>query len=550
MKVTGMNGNSYTAVRHYHEATKHHFQRMARSLGYMDWKNQPNPFRTYVGATLVSLPLGDADPELNYSRLYSRKTVQKNEIKRKTIGKFLELSMGLSAWKEAGGSRWALRINPSSGNLHPTEMHLLLPEVDADLLAGIYHYHPYLHALERRAILERDQSDRLNAHFGSAGFVVVLSSVFWREAWKYGERALRYCLLDTGHAVGALRFAAVLLGWRVTWLTDLDQKTAERLVGLDRTRWPRHEREHLEVVCWVHPANGAIPRGPLPEALMTAFEEVALAGTPASLSSDHHPWPIIEETAAHLRHQPHLPASPTSIFKDRLTDRLQKRAAVAIIRKRRSGVAFRADAVMQRQAFDSMLNRTLPRAGAAPFDNSFLAPEVHLLLFVHRVEGFDPGLYLLCRNPRDLAEVKGLMHSSFEWAQIDDALPLFRLQRGDLSQQAALVSCRQAIAGDSAFSLGMLARFDAVLRQAPWRYSQLFWEAGLIGQVLYLEAEAHGFRGTGIGCFFDDAVHQLAGLEGVAFQSLYHFTVGVPIEDHRLKTLAPYGHLKPLRKQS
>jgi hypothetical protein len=63
----------------------------------------------------------------------------------------------------------------------------------------------------------------------------------------------------------------------------------------------------------------------------------------------------------------------------------------------------------------------------------------------------------------------------------------------------------------------------------------------VLGQVLYLEAEAAGVRGTGIGCFFDDAMHALLGLEGDAFQSLYHFTVGGPVEDPRLATLAPYA---------
>jgi hypothetical protein len=66
----------------------------------------------------------------------------------------------------------------------------------------------------------------------------------------------------------------------------------------------------------------------------------------------------------------------------------------------------------------------------------------------------------------------------------------------------------------------------------------------MIGQVLYLEAEAHGFRGTGIGCFFDDALHALAGLADSAWQSLYHFTVGRPVEDPRLTTLPPYEHLE------
>lgn len=64
----------------------------------------------------------------------------------------------------------------------------------------------------------------------------------------------------------------------------------------------------------------------------------------------------------------------------------------------------------------------------------------------------------------------------------------------------------------------------------------------MIGQVLYLEAEAHGIRGTGIGCFFDDPVHDLLGLDGNSYQSLYHFAAGLPIEDPRLITLPPYAH--------
>ena len=66
----------------------------------------------------------------------------------------------------------------------------------------------------------------------------------------------------------------------------------------------------------------------------------------------------------------------------------------------------------------------------------------------------------------------------------------------------------------------------------------------MIGQALYLEAEAQGFRGTGIGCYFDDPVHELIGVSGHGWQSLYHFTVGRPVEDPRLTTLPAYHHLK------
>jgi hypothetical protein len=86
----------------------------------------------------------------------------------------------------------------------------------------------------------------------------------------------------------------------------------------------------------------------------------------------------------------------------------------------------------------------------------------------------------------------------------------------------------------------MLAEFSGPIAADPAAYRELFLEAGTIGQVLYLEAEADGLRGTGIGCFFDDPFHELLGLEGAAFQSIYHFTVGLPIDDSRLEMSTAY----------
>ena len=107
-----------------------------------------------------------------------------------------------------------------------------------------------------------------------------------------------------------------------------------------------------------------------------------------------------------------------------------------------------------------------------------------------------------------------------------------------------MVSCHQDIAGSGVFSLGMIAAFSDGLANKPYCYRQLFWESGMIGQVLYLAAEACGVRGTGIGCFFDDAVHKILGLKDNRYQSLYHFTIGRPVEDPRLTTYPAYHHLK------
>jgi nitroreductase len=102
------------------------------------------------------------------------------------------------------------------------------------------------------------------------------------------------------------------------------------------------------------------------------------------------------------------------------------------------------------------------------------------------------------------------------------------------------VFCRQAIGGDACFAVGILAPLEAAVRQAPALYRQLHWEAGLIGQVLYLEAESVGLRGTGVGCFFDDALRELVGLGGGSFEPLYGFTVGAPLVDERIATRQPY----------
>ncbi|GMT49096.1 MAG: hypothetical protein IEMM0008_0635 [bacterium] len=138
-----MSQTKYQQVIHYHDATKHHFHRQARSLGYMDWANQPNPFRFYKECPITRLPPAQKDPEGQYIDLYRRDRNETKNLAIESLAVFLELSVGLSAWKSIGTNQWALRMNPSSGNLHPTEVYLVVPEL-MGLSAGLYHYNPFL----------------------------------------------------------------------------------------------------------------------------------------------------------------------------------------------------------------------------------------------------------------------------------------------------------------------------------------------------------------------------------------------------------------------
>jgi SagB-type dehydrogenase family enzyme len=530
-------------VVRYHDETKHHFHRYARSLGYMDWKNQPNPFRFYEGSKIVSLPLLEKNPDVEYMDMYTRKNVIPRVFNLENISRFMSLALGLSAWKAISGSRWSLRMNPSSGNLHPTEAHLVLPLTDATP-CGVYHYNPFIHALEQRAVVPGDLWENILNHFQTQGFMSALSSIFWRESWKYGERGFRYCHHDIGHALAALSFSASILGWKVTVLSSLSDRDIEVILGFDRTDWHPMENEIPELLCYVHSHEHRNIRKALSNDIIDGFSNLLFDGTPNLLSEQKARWEIIDKTAKLTE----KPATSEKRFdhghKEFIGLPMPSCGAAKIIRQRRSAVSFNPKGHVSKPRFMAMLDKTLPRNDCAPFDVGLFDLNIHLFIFVHKVREMVPGLYFFIRNENHFAEIQHLAKPHFLWEQVAPMLPLYLLEQGDFRETAIKVSCHQDIAGYSAFSLGMIARFKNVLDNEPFRYRHLFWESGMVGQVLYLEAEAHGLRGTGMGCFFDDAVHQLLGFENNAYQSLYHFTIGEPVEDRRLTTYPPYYHLK------
>lgn len=563
-------GDLETVLR-YHERTKHHYNHYARGPGFLDWANQPDPFRRYEGASLVRLPrLGRGEEPLSpaYEHLYRPAAVPSALVTVRALSRMFEYALALSAWKQAGGTRWALRSNPSSGNLHPTEGYLLIGALPG--LAGtpgLYHYAPAEHALERRADWPAELFAQLMREFPPRAFLLLLSSVHWREAWKYGERAFRYCQHDAGHAIGTVRIAAATLGWRAVVLQGLGDETIEQLLGLDRAEdFAGAEREHPDLGMLVWPRDpaadwhaGAGPALPLDvdPSLARELAKQRWHGKANRLSpEDPVPWDVIAEVESATR-KPSGEPRRLGLLSDAPAARCEPAvaadapAAGRIIRQRRSLLACDGRTSIPAERIYRMLARIMPRRELEvlrrpmPWDSIPWEPTIHLGLFVHRVEGLDPGLYMLARDPAKVDTLKRAVHARFAWSAPPGCpaeLPLYLLEAGDVRQLAARVSCNQSIAGDGAFSVGMIAEYQhALSTHGPWFYRRLFWETGLIGQVLYLEAEVAGVRATGIGCFFDDPVHQVFGFKDLAFQSLYHFTVGGAVEDPRLTTLPPYG---------
>jgi len=516
-----MNKNLQT-ILHYHQMTKHSQQKYAKSLGYMDWATQPNPFREYKGTKKILLPLSSNNPTPPYSLLDEE--LPSAPLLKESLAQFLEFSMGIAAWKESGGSSWAVRCNASSGNLHPTECYLVLPPMlqEQNNKCSVAHYAPKEHQLELLSTFESDFFQELP----KGSFLVGLSSISWREVWKYGERAFRYVNLDVGHAWQSLVVSAKMLGWKLTQLDNISNADLQKIMGLDqRSRF--QEEELADILLLLSPIS--VKNTPSLERILRDIP-LLFQGEANQLSHTMHEWEIITEieqaTATDATPQKHVTTSHLQRIASRVSkDVVLQRRSVHVMDKKESQIT-------KEELF------TLLRSVKESLDSK--RNSLHLLIFIHRVENMEPGLYILVRNEEMQESLQEAMSPNFLWRE-EEFSSLYLLHEYDYRLISKTISCSQDIASDGAFSLGMLSEFTEQLQNyGSHRYKELFWEAGTIGQQLYLEATSLGLSGTGIGCFLDDMTHQLLGLKNNSFQILYHFTVGRGYVDSRIQTKPAY----------
>ncbi len=386
------------AVLAYHERSKHRLDRYAAGPQTLDWDAQPDPFRRFKAAPLTPLPLPADDEKTSWASLFVPGAIAPHAATLKSLGLLFELSFALSAWKQFGPDRWALRCNPSSGNLHPTEVYLLARGLD-DLDDGLYHYAPKEHALELRARFRQTQENA-----GTPRLLAGFSSIHWREAWKYGERAFRYCQLDMGHAIGALRYAAAVLGWGVRQV-GLEHAAMAQLLGLDRPGdFSSAEREEPE---------GLFELGLAPAACVGANPLAWLDGAAWSGSANRldarpmYHWPVIDAVAHASRRAVRQTAPPPPLAARRLLP-CGSASAATLIRSRRSAQRFDPRARLEAARFWPMAVALMPQAAQGaplPWDIWPAPAHVHAVLFAHRIDGLAPGAYLL---PRDSAALPRL----------------------------------------------------------------------------------------------------------------------------------------------
>jgi len=461
----------------------------------------PNPFRHYEGVPVLDLPAdppGLETPALEVLRDVSGRTPAGEGAT--FLSQLLFYSAAISASKRVAstGYRYALRVNPSSGNLHPTEFHFRTRGV-REWPDGLYHYRPSTHMAEQRAL--GDVEMKLGG--SSAPLVFVLTTITWREAWKYGDRAYRYCLHDIGHAWQALALAARALGcdsFAVGHFPDdevaqrcrlADDEAPMLLVELRGEPIPARESTAGEIVWYGGQANQLSVE-------KTAYPWIDAIHATTKLSDCARGISVAEPTptgCGEIKLPP--PASSTRAFGE-------------VARLRRSALDFlggtQSMSLTQLSAILALASRPL----SADFAGT---PFVQLYLYAHRVEGLNPGVYRHWPESAELEQIKN----------------------GDQRVAAAGLSLGQKLAGNACVAFSMIAALERAVRaHGDCGYRYVHFEAGAIGHRLYLAAEALGLGATGIGAFYDEEVHRYLNVAPQQ-QVVYHFAIGYPVPDVRVR---------------
>src|ERR1700733_10241237 len=489
------------AWREYHEFTKHTVEKLRRTRYSLDWANMPNPFRHYEGVPVLDLPADPPAPQIPALEVLEGRagnTLAKDGAS--FLSRLLFYSASISASKRVSstGSTYALRVNPSSGNLHPTEFHFCTRGL-VDWPDGLYHYRPSSHMAEQRAI--GDFVSKLTDT--TAPLVFVMTGIAWREAWKYRDRAYRYCLHDIGHAWQSLALAARAMGCESFALGQFSDDKVSACCLLNDDEWP------MMVVTLQSPS--------IPVATQDPVETVLFRGEPNRLSDEQVPYPRIEQihAATKLFAETTIspdPPKPNGRGEIKLPPPIATSSSFGeVVRTRRSALDFRGGGESMTLA---QLATLLASTGTPLFADFATQRFVQLYLYVHRVEGLAPGAYRYWPERAELENIK----------------------QGDQRLVAAALSLGQDLAGNACVAFSMIGDFESAARSYGDRgYRYVHFEAGAIGQRMYLASEALGLRATGIGAFFDDRVNRYLDLSPELGQVVYHFAIGYPVPDPRLE---------------
>jgi SagB-type dehydrogenase family enzyme len=482
----------------YHNLTKHSYWSVRTAPHYLDWANQPYPFKIYLDAEPMALPREFPETGATALEALARTELAADGSARpnlRQLSSILYHCAGVTKEKRYPTSTIYFRAAACAGALYPVEVYVVCGPIDG-LQAGVYHFNPGDFAL--RQLREGDWRGALihaTAHQEQVCFapiILVCTAISWRSSWKYRERAYRYHYWDNGMiAANALAMASAY-GLPAEVVMGFVDEEVNRLVGIDG------QREFALSLLTVgrEPVSEAIPKPLPPEDVPEINPRVA------PLSHHQVDYPLIYEMhrASSLTSPDEVAAwrkaSATSANSDPDGEASQKLFPLSPIPDEQLPTESLEDVIQRRASTRRFALKPLP----------FAELSVILDTATHCI----PSDFLKTAQPRlndiylTANRVDGLEAGAYFYHSEHRALEL--LKRGDFSEEAAYLTLEQDLGGNSAATIFFMADLNAVLGRfgnRGYRVTQM--EAGIIGGKVYLASYAMRRGATGL-TFYDDDV--------------------------------------------
>ncbi len=475
----------------YHNATKHSYASVRSDAHFLDWANQPLPFKVYPQLEAVPLPREVAQTGVAALAAIAETGGGRRDastVDLRALSLLLYFSAGITRQRKYPGGEIYFRAAACTGALYEIEVYPVVRDLP-DLEAGVYHLSPADFALRR--LRAGDWRGELVAATGGepavaqAPLILICTGTYWRNAWKYQARTYRHFGWDNGTLLANLLAVAAALGLPARVVCGFVDTRVNRLLGVDA------ERE----VAFSLVAIGRVgaPPPPAPASISSlAYEVLPVSRREVDYPAmrDVHAASSLATPEEATTWRGHLAAEETAASSGRLirlqplSDEAMPRDPIERVILRRGSTRRFARASITLAQVSIMLNRA---TRGIPAD--YLEPGGRLLnqlyLIVHAVEGLAAGAYYFRR----------------------ETLELELLKEGDFRQEAYYLGLEQELPGDASVAVFFLADLKRILERfgnRGYRVTQL--EAGILGGKLYLAAYALGLGATGLTFYDDDVV--------------------------------------------
>jgi len=459
---------------------------------YLDWDKQPIPFKIYT--TLDPIKLSIDKPYANVPVLkalrYNVSTSVKEFIPElSTLAQLLFLSAGITKKKKYPGGEIHFRAAACTGALYHIDTYIVTKEIK-DLEAGVYHFDPNDFSLKRlrkgdlRPVLVhatgRDDS------ISEAPMILICTSTFWRNSWKYQSRTYRHTFWDSGTILSNILAASSANEIPVKLVTGFVDKTVNDLLGLDITREvavslltigiTENETEDREI----------------------NLERLSYETMP--LSREEIDYPIIGRM--------HEASSLNSI--EEVSEWRKATIQTPINKPQGKLIPLKLEQdPLSNTTSDSIGETILKRGSTRKFSRLSITFEQLSKILYFTTRGIPSDfLYSLDTTLNDIYvivnEVDGIPKGSYYYHH--DKLSLELLREGDFRRKAGHLGLGQDIPADASVNVYFLADLDNILENFGNRgYRAVELEAGILGGKLYLCAYGLGLGASGL-TFFDDEV--------------------------------------------